>query len=345
MTKTFSIRLPAFPSDNRQSKIKNRKFVGLSVFAFVLVMTGAAAQAQQKNRVPRIGFLSVSPSVDSDFFEGLRDLGYVDQKNVIVEHRSAEGKSERLPGLAADLVNLKVDVVVTRGTAAANAAKQATQTIPIVMAIIGGDPVKLGLVTSFSRPGGNVTGLTLQAPELSGKRLDLLKEAIPKVSVVAAIWNATSPQGMVFLRETEDAARSLGLQLQSIEVRNPADLDTAFKTVARARPNALITLADGMLLDNRKRIVQFAIKSRLPGMFPDQDFAEAGGLMVYGPDLAWNFRRAAWYVDRILKGTKPADLPVEQPTKFELVINLKTAKQIGVTIAPEVLARASRIIK
>jgi putative ABC transport system substrate-binding protein len=269
----------------------------------------------------------------------------VDRKNIVMEYRSAEGKLEQLPKLAADLVNLKVDVVVIRGTPAASAAKKATQAIPIVMAVMGGDPVKLGLVTSFSRPGGNVTGLTLQAPELSGKRLELLKEAAPKTASVAVIWNEASPQGAGFLQETKAAAQSLGLALQIVEVRDPANLDRAFMAVTSARASALLTLGDGMLLSNRARIIEFAVKSRLPAMFPEREFADAGGLMGDGPDIAWNFRRAAWYVDRILKGAKPADLPVEQPTKFELVINLKTAKQIGLTIPPNVLARADKVIK
>jgi putative ABC transport system substrate-binding protein len=301
--------------------------------------------AQQQNKIPRIGFLSVSSAVVPDFLEGLHDVGYVERKNIIIEWRYAEGKLERLPGLAAELINLKVDVVVTRGTAAASAAKQATQTIPVVMAVMGGDPVKLDLVTSFSRPGGNVTGLTLQAPELSGKRLELLKEVASKTASVAVIWNGASPQSAGFLQETKAAAQSLGLRLQSVEVRSQADLGGAFKAITSARASALLTLADGVLLSNRARIIEFAVKSRLPAMFPEREFVEAGGLMGYGPDIAWNFRRAAWYVDRIIKGAKPADLPVEQPTKFQLVINLKTAKQIDLTIPPNVLARADRVIK
>ncbi len=322
-----------------------RKVAVLLILLVLLLAVAVAAEAQQPKKVPRIGFLSVSTAFDPDFLEGLREIGYVDRKNIIIEHRSAEGKFERLPGLAADLVNLKVDVVVTRGTAAASAAKQATQTIPIVMAILGGDPVKLGLVISFAMPGGNVTGLTLQSPELSGKRLELLKDAAPKTTSVAVIWNGASPQGAGFLQETKSAAQSLGLLLQIVEVRNPTDLDVAFKAVTSARPSALLTLADGMLFGNRARIIEFALKSRLPAMFPEREFAEAGGLMVYGPDIAWNLRRAAWYVDRILKGAKPADLPVEQPMKFELVINLKTAKQIGLTIPQRVLGRADKVIK
>jgi putative ABC transport system substrate-binding protein len=321
-----------------------RKFFGLALSSLLFALS-SSAQAQQPKKIPRIGFLTVAPSIDTAFLEGLREVGYVDGKNIVIERRSAEGKLERLPGLTADLVNLKVDVVVTRGTATAIAAKQATQTIPIVMAIMGGDPVSLGLVASFSQPGANVTGLTLQAPELRGKRLELLKETISSLAVVAVIWNAASPMGKHFLSETEAAARLLRLQLQSMEVRNPADLDAAFKAVARVRPNALITLADGMLSDNRTRIVEFAAKSRIPAMFPDREFADVGGLMAYGPSVAYNSRRAAWYVDKILKGAKPADLPIEQPTKFELVINLKTAKQIGLTIPPNMLARADKVIK
>ena len=325
--------------------------MSIRVVVFVCLLTAAllsiapSVEAQQQSKIPRIGFLSVSPASGSDFLEGLREIGYMDRKNIIIEHRSAEGKFERLPGLAAELVKLKVDVVVTRGTAAASAAKQATQTIPIVMAILGGDPVKLGLVTSFARPGGNVTGLTLQSPELSGKRLELLKDAAPKTTSVAVIWNGASPQGAGFVQETKGAAQSLGLLLQIVEVHNPTDLDVAFKAVTSARPSALLTLADGMLFSNRARIIEFAVRSRLPAMFPEREFAEAGGFMVYGPDIAWNLRRAAWYVDRILKGAKPADLPVEQPRKFEFIINLKTAKQIGLTIPQKALERADKVIK
>jgi putative ABC transport system substrate-binding protein len=321
------------------------KFLFWLLTSVLLTTALTPAAAQQQNKIPRIGFLSVSSALVPDFLEGLRDVGYVERKNIIIEWRYAEGKLERLPGLAAELVNLKVDVVVTRGTAAASAAKQATQTIPVVMAVMGGDPVKLDLVTSFSRPSGNVTGLTLQAPELSGKRLELLKEVAPKTTFVAVIWNGASPQGEGFLQETKAAAQLSGLPLQSVEVRSHADFDGAFKAVTRARASALLTLADGVLLSNRARVIEFAVKSRLPAMFPEREFVESGGLMGYGPNIAWNFRRAAWYVDRIIKGAKPADLPVEQPTKFEFIINLKTAKRIGLTIPPNVLARADKIIR
>jgi putative ABC transport system substrate-binding protein len=246
--------------------------------------------------------------------------------------------------MAAELVKLKVEVIVTESVVAAREAKQATETIPIVTAVHG-DPVGAGLVTSLTRPGGNVTGLSLLAPELSGKRLQLLKELTPKASRVAAIWNAANPAAADFLAETRAAAGSLGFQLQSVEVRSPPDLDSAFEAVTRARPSALITLPDGMLLANRTRIIEFAAKSRLAAVFPDREFAEAGGLMAYGPSLASNFRRAAGYVDKILKGVKPSDLPIEQPTQFELVINLKTARTLGLSIPQSIAHRADRVLQ
>jgi putative ABC transport system substrate-binding protein len=278
------------------------------------------------------------------FRQGLREHGYVEGQNIAFEYRYAAGRADRLPALAAELVRLKVDVIVTESNVAALAAKHATQTIPIVMAIAG-DPVKAGVVNSLARPGGNVTGLTLIHPELSGKRLQLLKEAVPKIALVAVIWNPTDPAAADFLRETEAAARSLGLKIHAIEARAPAELDAAFKAVADARPSAFFTIPHSMFQDNKTRIFEFATKSRLPGVFPNRVFTEAGGLMSYGPNLAANFRRAAVFVDKILKGAKPADLPIEQPTKFELVINLKTAKALGLTIPPSVLARADQVIE
>jgi len=268
----------------------------------------------------------------------------VEGQNIALEFRFAQGRPEKLPAMAAELVHMKVEVIVTESVLAAREAKQATGTIPIVTAIHG-DPVGAGLVASLTRPGGNVTGLSLLAPELSGKRLQLLKEVTPKATQVAAIWNAANPAAARYLTETRSAARSLGVQLQSVEVRHPSDLDAAFETVTGARASALITLPDGMLLANKTRIIEFAAKSRLPALFPDQEFAEAGGLMAYGPSLASNFRRAAAYVDKILKGAKPADLPIEQPTKFELTINLKTAKALGLTIPQSVLGRADQVIE
>jgi putative ABC transport system substrate-binding protein len=306
-----------------------------------------AAHAQQPAKVPRIGILTLAPSMAPTFEafrQGLRELGYVEGQNVALEYRFAQGRADRLPALAAELVQMKVEVIVIQSTQAALAAKQATQTIPIVMAQ-GGDPVAAGLVASLARPGGNVTGLSLQLSELSGKRLQLLKEVAPKSTLVAVIRNVTHPNAAGFWEETEAAARSLNLRLQSVEVRSPADLDAAFKAVARARPSALITIADNMLVDNRTRVVQFAAKSRLPAIYPDREFAEAGGLMTYGPSTASNWRRAATFVDKILKGAKPADLPVEQPTRFELVVNLKTAKALGLTIPPSILVRADQVIQ
>jgi putative ABC transport system substrate-binding protein len=348
MRKTFRLRFAASRSNNRKSKIKNLKWLGLSLIAFVLVAAVVVVDAQQQVKVPRIGILtlgvaSAAPTFEA-FRQGLRELGYIEGKDILIEYRYAEGKTDRLSNLAAELVRLKVDIIVTESGRAAEAAKHATQTTPIVMAIVG-DPVGIGLVASLARPGGNVTGLTVLAPELSGKRLELLKEAAPKTTSVAVIWNAANPSAAGFLQETKATAKSLGLQLQPVEVRRQDDLDAAFKAVTSARPSAFITLADGMLLGNRTRIVEFTAKNRLPAIFPDGEFADAGGLMAYGPNLGSNFRRAAIYVDKILKGAKPADLPVEQPTKFELVINQKTAQQIGLTIPPNVLARADRVIK
>jgi putative ABC transport system substrate-binding protein len=308
----------------------------------------SVAEAQPPAKVARIGVLTLSvasstPTFDA-FRQGLREHGYTEGQNVAVEFRFAQGRPERLPAMAAELVKLKVEVIVTESVVAAREAKQATETIPIVTAVHG-DPVGAGLVTSLTRPGGNVTGLSLLAPELSGKRLQLLKELTPKASRVAAIWNAANPAAADFLAETRAAAGSLGFQLQSVEVRSPPDLDSAFEAVTRARPSALITLPDGMLLANRTRIIEFAAKSRLAAVFPDREFAEAGGLMAYGPSLASNFRRAAGYVDKILKGVKPSDLPIEQPTQFELVINLKTARTLGLSIPQSIAHRADRVLQ
>jgi putative ABC transport system substrate-binding protein len=265
-------------------------------------------------------------------------------QNIRIESRWAEGHQERLAELAADLVRLEVAVMVTESTPAALAAKQATQTIPIVTAAVS-DPVAVGLVASLARPGGSVTGVTTFTPEVSGTRLQLLKEAAPQTTLVAVLWNAANPAHAGHLEETKAAAQALGLPLQAVAVRPPSDFDRAFEAMASTRPSAFITLADGMLLDNRTHIVAFAAKSGLPAIFPDRDFAEAGGLMTYGPNLAANFRRAAAFVDKILKGAKPADLPVEQPMKFEFVINLKTAQTLGLTIPPTLLFQATDVIR
>ena len=307
--------------------------------------------AQQPAKVHRIGFLSTSSPSDprmqrrlEAFRQGLRELGYVEGQNIAIESRWAEGKYDRLPDLAADLVRLKVDVIVAAAAPAIQAAKQATRTIPIVMAIVI-DPVATGFVTSLARPGGNVTGLSNMAPELVGKQMELLKEVVPKVSRVALLWNPANPGNPPLLREAEVAAGALGVRLQPLEARGPGEIDSAFAAMTRQRAGAVIVLVDSMLADHRTRIADLAAKSRLPAMYGITEHAEAGGLMAYGANLANMFRRAATYVDKILKGAKPADLPVEQPTRFELVINLKTAKALGLTIPPSVLIRADKVIQ
>jgi putative tryptophan/tyrosine transport system substrate-binding protein len=326
-----------------------RPLVLLVTLAFGLLVVPFVVEAQPPAQVPRIGLLSLfSPALGESkaesFRQGLRDVGYMEGQHIVIESRWAEGHRERLAELAADLVRMQVAVIVTESTAAALAAKQATQRIPIVMAT-GSDPVAVGLVASLARPGGNVTGLTFQAPGLSGKRLELLKEAAPQTTLAAVLWNATNPVHAGILGETEAAARALGLQVHAVAVHSPAELDRAFEAIASTRPSALITFGDGMFTDNIRRLVAFAAQSQLPAIFPDREFAEAGGLMTYGPNLAANFRRAAYYVDRILKGAKPADLPVEQSMTFELVINLKTAEALGLTIPPSLLFQADEVLR
>jgi putative tryptophan/tyrosine transport system substrate-binding protein len=319
--------------------------VFLCVLPTFLLLTGFS-WAQQAGKVPRIGFLSTgSSSSDSTrieaFRQGLRDLGYVEGKNIAIEYRYVERNFDQL---AAELVRLKVDLIVTGGTPPTRAAKNATTTIPIVMAAVG-DPVGTGLVASLARPGGNITGLSLLSPELSGKRLELLKEAFPRVTRVAVLLNPTNPATEAQLAETQVAAGSLAVELQLLEVSSPNGLEHAFSAMMRDRVSALVVLTDAMFFDNRTRIVSFAAKNRVPVTCYDSAFVDAGGLMSYGPSVPDLYHRAATYVDKILKGRKPADLPVEQPTKFELVINLKTAKQIGLTIPPNVLARADKVIR
>jgi putative tryptophan/tyrosine transport system substrate-binding protein len=310
----------------------------------VFLTTASLAEAQQPKKLPRIGFLaSRSPSSFSSeteaFRQGLRELGYVEGQNIGIEYRYAEGKTDRFLDMATELVRLKIDVIVTSSTPGVLAAKKASDTIPIVFAAIN-DPVAAGLVTSLARPGGNITGLTNLSPDLGGKRLELLKETFAKVNRVAHLWNPDSPGS-----EMQAAAQALGLQLQSLEVRSSNDFDSAFEAASRERAHALITSPNPLINTHHKRIVDFATKSGLPAIYPNRLYVERGGLMSYAPDYTANYRRAAVYVDKILKGAKPADLPVEQPTKFEFVINLKTAKQIGLTIPPNVLARADKVIK
>jgi putative ABC transport system substrate-binding protein len=307
------------------------------------------AEAQQAKKMPRIGFLiGTSPSAVSDrteaFRQGLRELGYVEGKNIVIEWRHAEAKLDRLPVLAAELVRLKVDAIVTAGPPGTRAAKEATVTIPIIMGF-DNDPVGNGFVASLARPGGNITGLATLAPEISGKQLELLNEIVPRLSRVAVLGNSTVPGNAQSLRETELAAGAFGVKLQYLDVRGPKDIETAFREASKGRADAVLVLASPVLTFQRTQVVDFAVKSRLPAIYPQKEYVEDGGLMTYGVSFVDLYRRAATYVDKILKGAKPADLPVEQPTKFELVINLKTAKQIGVTIPPNVLARADKVIR
>jgi putative ABC transport system substrate-binding protein len=317
----------------------------------VLLAAPLAAEAQQAAKVARIGYLTGNLTtglhLHEAFRQGLRDLGYVEGRNVVIEYRSAEGKYERLPALAAELVALKVDVIVVTSTPAALAAKQATRTIPIVLAWAG-DPVGSGLVTSLARPGGNVTGLSVLAPELVGKRLELLKQAVPGVNRVAVLWHPgdyAERTDKDMLKEADVAARALGVRLQFVEARGPEDFDRAFSDMTRARADAVTVQSTNVFFIERRRLVDLAAKNRLPAMYLTREFVDAGGLMAYGPNVADLFRRAATYVDKILKGAKPGDLPVEQPTKFELVINLRTAKALGLTIPQSLLGRADEIIQ
>jgi len=307
------------------------------------------ASAQQAAKVPRIGYLAPASLsalvVRTDAFrQGLRDLGYVEGKNIVIEWRSAEGKVDRLPALAAELVRLKVDVIVTTGPTGTRPAKEATSTIPIVMAQ-DIDPVATGFIASLARPGGNITGLSSLVPEISGKQLELLKEIVPKIARVAVLWASSNPGNAQVLREMERPAETLGVKLQSLDVLGPKDIQTAFRVASKGRADAVLVLQNGVVLAHRTELAELAIKIRLPAMYPRLQFVEDGGLVSYGASFADMDRRAATYVDKILKGAKPADLPVEQPTKFELIINLKAAKQIGLTIPPSVLARADRIIR
>jgi ABC-type uncharacterized transport system substrate-binding protein len=310
-----------------------------------------ASEARQAARIARIGFLATNltanPHLPEAFRQGLHDLGYVEGRDVLVEYRDAEGKLDRLPALAAELVALRVDVIVAPNTPAARAAKQATSSLPIVFIGVG-EPVTSGLVTSLARPGGNVTGLSVLSPELVGKWLELLKGAVPGVSRVAALWQPGAMDDRTekdMFKGAEVAARNLGVRLQFVQARGPADFDRAFSDMASARAGALTVRPAPMFMSERRRLVDLAAKNRLPAVYPWREFADAGGLMAYGPNLADLYRRAASYVDKVLKGAKAGDLPVEQPTKFELVINLKTAKALGLAIPPSLLARADEVIQ
>jgi putative ABC transport system substrate-binding protein len=317
---------------------------------FIASMGGAAVAwpltaRSQPARTYRIGVLGSENSPHWEGFrQGLRDLGYVDGRNVTMEWRWAEGRTDRFPVLATELVGLRVDVIAVSGTPAIRAAKQATDTIPIVMTV-SAYPEKIGLVESLARPGGNVTGLSNVAPELVGKRLELLKEIVPRASRVAVFWNPASPVEPLGFRELLAAAPAVGVEIVSVEVRNPEDFSTAFASVASNRPDALHVFGNQVNFKGRKLIVDFAAENRLPSIYEERLFVESGGLMSYAPSFTDLFRRAATYVDKILKGAKPADLPVEQPTKFELLINLKTAKALGLTIPESLLVRADEVIE
>ena len=323
-----------------------RKSLSLLLILVTLGTATATAEAQKSAKVPRIGFLSggARGATHEAFRQGLRELGYVEGQNIFIEYRFAMSKEDRLHDLAAELARLKVDVIVAPSTLDALAAQRATKTIPIVMAL-SSDPVGTRLVQSLARPGGNITGLTILSPELNGKRLELLKETVPRLARVGVLWNLANPDKALEFEQIEVAARQLRLQLQSLEIRGPDDFEKAFRGATTKRPGALLTLTDSLTITRQSQIVELAAKRRLPAMFQTGDFVDAGGLMSYGPNDADLFRRTATYVDKILKGAKPGDLPVEQPTRFELVINLKTAKKIGLTIPPEMLVRADKVLK
>ena len=327
----------------------NRRMLDVYCLLITVLLITGLAQAQQPAKIPRIGFLGVtsastiSARVEA-FRQGLREFRYVEGKNIVIEYRYAEGKLDRLPALAAELVHFKADVIVTASSTPTRAAKEVTSKISIVMAN-DSDPVGNGFVASLARPGGNITGLTNLAPEISGKRLELLKEINPKLSRVAVMGTSTNPGNAQALREVELAAGALGMKLQNLDVLDSKDIEIAFQAASKGRADVVLLLGSPFFLSHRTQVADLAIKSRLPAISNLTEFVEAGGLMIYGVSVTDLFRRAATYVDKILKGAKPADLPIEQPKKFEFIINLKAAKLIGLTIPPNVLARADRVIK
>ena len=347
MIKVGSVQVSA--KDRNESMTKK---IICFVLGATLLALSVPVDAQQAKKIPLIGYLSSADAArDSDRYEAirlaLRERGHIEGQNIASEYRYAEGKLDRFSDLAAELVRLKVDIIVVAGGPRwVQAAKNATKTIPIVMTGGGGDPVKAGLVESLARPGGNVTGITLLATELGGKRLELLKEAVPKLTRVAVLYDPANPGNVGDVKEVLPvAARALRLTIQPWEVRDAGALEKVFAASNKQRPDGLYVLRSPLMFANDKRIVGFALKSRLPSVYERREEVDAGGLMSYGADFAESYRRVAYYVDKILKGAKPADLPVEQPTKFELVINLKTAKQIGVTIPQSMLYRADKVVK
>ena len=326
-----------------------KKKIVVCLLTTALLSIAPFVEAQQTKKVPQIGYLdnaslSAMAGRIEAFRQGLRELGYVDGRNIVIEYRSAEGKVDRLPALAAELARLKVDVIVTGGRTATRAVKEATVAIPIVMGQ-DPDPVGNGFIASLARPGGNITGLSAIATELSGKQLEFLKETVPRLSRVAVLGTSTTPSNAQALRETELAAGALRVQLQYLDVRGPKDIESAFQAASERRADAVLVLPSPVLISHRKQFIELAAKSRLPAIYSRAEYVQDGGLMTYSASITDLFRRAATYVDKILKGAKPADLPVEQPTKFEFIINLKAAKQIGLTIPPNVLARADKVIR
>jgi putative ABC transport system substrate-binding protein len=332
-------------------RIKNRKWLGIVALAVAFTLCGARAEAQQAKKIPRIGYLSgLDPAGESARSEAirlaLRELGYIEDQNIAIMYRYAEGKVDHFPELAAELVRLKVDIIVAVGDRGIGAAKKATKTVPIVMVSSGLDPVEAGYIESLAHPGGNVTGPTNLGTELGGKRLELLKEAVPKLARVAVLYDPTSPTSVREVKkDLPVAATALRLTIQPWELRAADDFERVFPALNKERPDGLYVIGGSVMIANRTRIIGFASKNRLSSIYNTRAPVDAGGLMYYGADPADSYRRVATYVDKILKGAKPADLPVEQPTKFELVINLKAAKQIGLTIPPNVLARANRVIR
>jgi putative tryptophan/tyrosine transport system substrate-binding protein len=327
--------------------MRRREFITL--LGGAMALWPLAAAAQQTAKLPVVGFLTAgSPGVGTPalpaLLEGLRELHWIDGKTVVIEYRYAENRNERLTELAADLVRRKVDVIVTAGTLAPLAARHATTTIPIVMTSAG-DPLGSGLVAGLAQPGGNVTGLSMMMADVSGKRLELIKELVPGLSRVAVLWNSANPYPTVVFKETKDAARTLGIEVQSLEVKGPDDFATVFASAKQRRPDALFTIDDPLILSQPDQIVEFAAANRLPAIYSVPRFAEAGGLMAYGASITDLYYRAATYVDKILRGAKPGELPIEQPTKFELVINLKTAKSLGLTVPQTLLVAADKVIE
>ena len=320
------------------------------VLAVFSLFSGREVAGQQATKVPRIGFLAVGPregraSMIEGFLQGLRELGYIEGRNIAIEYRFSDDRNDRLPALAADLVALKVQLIVASGTPASFAARDATSTIPIVMGGIAADPVETGLVASLARPGGNITGMSMMTAPLGGKRLELLKNTVPGLARVAVFWNPPNPAYGPILRELEAAAVALRLTIQRLEVRVPSDLEGAFRAAIKQRAGALIAPGDPLVQNRPRMVADLALKYRLPALMDTKEFVEAGGLLSLGMDLVESYRRAATHVDKILKGARPADLPMEQPTKFELLVNLKTAKALGLTIPPTVLLQATRVIQ